>query len=299
MFVYRDIEGGYAMADMRKVLQKELNGLRVNLFEFDIENEESIKELKLYLVNKIRISKVHNREEYDLTYYGTKNLKPEFVEKFNAQVVKINIPKKAQIPQFDVRRERVTEWFAQYLLEQEYGCKFYDEADKRINLKTVEIDKHTDGIDVPGIWFDNDKLRFVVCEVKASEAGSIPCDSMESLQMDIQKAVDNADNRVSREILQYMHGIRNVKIQDDVLEKIIEFLAELIAGEKRDMAKNIVFFPFLLRNNDKVISNLDINDFKNFQLQGIDKDNVESIILSFQKKFSDFSNEVYEEAIGG
>lgn len=286
------------MTDMKKVLEKEINGLRVNLFEFDIDNEESINGLKSYLINKIRISKVHNSEEYDLTYYGAGNLNPEFVAKFNEQVAKINIPKKAKIPQFDVRRERVTEWFAQYLLEQEYGCKFYDEADKRINLKTVEIDKHTDGIDVPGIWIDNDKLRFVVCEVKASEAASIPCDSMEALQIDIQKAVDNVDNRVSREILQYMHGIRNVKIQDDVLDKIIKFLAELIAGEMQDMAKNIMFFPFLLRNNNKVVSNLDMNDFKNFQLQGVDMDNVENIILSFEKKFNDFSNEVYEEAIG-
>lgn len=286
------------MADMKKVLEKELNGLKVNLFEFDIENEESINELKAYLIHKIRISKVHNSEEYNLTYYGAKNLNPKFVARFNEQVAKINIPKKAPIPQFDVRRERVTEWFAQYLLEQEYGCKFYDDTDKRINLKTVEIDKHTDGIDVPGIWVDNDKLRFVVCEVKASEAAAIPCDSMESLQTDIQKAADNVDNRVSREILQYMHGIRNVKIEDDLLKKIICFLAELIAGEKEDMAKNIMFFPFLLRNNDKIVKKLDVNDFKDFQLQGVDKDNVKNIILSFQRKFSDFSNEVYQEAIG-
>lgn len=286
------------MADIKKVLEKEMNGLRVNLFEFNIEDEKSINSLKSYLINKIRMSKVHNSDEYNLTYYGAKNLNPEFVARFNEQASKINIPKRAQIPQFDVRRERVTEWFAQHLLEQEYGCRFYDEADKRINLKTVEIDKHTDGIDVPGILIDNDKLRFVVCEVKASEAPSIPCDSMKSLQTDIQKAVDNADNRVSREILQYMHGLRNVKIQDDVLEKIIKFLVELIAGERNDMAKNIMFFPFLLRNNDKVVPNLDMNDFKNFQLQGIDKNNVENIILSFEKKLTDFSNEVYKEAIG-
>ncbi len=99
-----------------------------------------------------------------------------------------NISKKSSISQFDVRRERVTEWVAQYLLEQEYGCRFYDEADKRINLRTVEIDKHTDGIDVPGIWIDNDKIRFVVCEVKASETKRIPCGSAQDLQEDIQKA---------------------------------------------------------------------------------------------------------------
>lgn len=159
---------------------------------------------------------------------------------------------KTKIPQFDVRRERVTEWMAQYLLEHEYGCKFYDEADKRVNLKTVEIDKHTDGIDVPGIWIDNDRIRFVVCEVKASEANQIPCDSVQSLQQDIQKAIDDVDNRVSHEILEYMHGIRNVKMQDDILEKIVDFLAKLIAGEKEDLADNIMFFPFCLEITRKL-----------------------------------------------
>jgi len=286
------------MADVKKVLEREVNGLRVNLFEFDIENEENFNRIKEYLINKVKISKVHNIEEYDLTYYGAKNLNPDFVAKFNEQIAKINMPKKAKIPQFDVRRERITEWIAQYVLEQEYSCKFYDEADKRVNLKTVEIDKHTDGIDVPGIWVDKDRIRFVVCEVKASEAVKIPCDSVQSLQEDIQKAINDADNRVSREILEYMHGIRKIKIQDDMLEKIVAFLAQLIAGEKSDLANKIMFFPFLLRNNKKIVSEKNIDDYSNFSLQGVKKENVENIILSFEKKFIDFSNEVYKEAVG-
>jgi hypothetical protein len=286
------------MANVKKVLETEVNGLKVNLFEYDIESKESISQIKEYLINKVKISKVHNTAEYDLTYYGTQNLDPEFVARFNEQVARINIPKKSSIPQFDVRRERVTEWIAQYLLEQEYGCKFYDEADKRINLKSVEIDKHTDGIDVPGIWIDNDRIRFVVCEVKASEATKIPCNSVQSLQEDIQKAIDNVDNRVSREILEYMHGIRNVKIQDELLDKIVGFLVHLIAGEKKDLAENIMFFPFLLRNNEKIVSDMNIDDYKNFSLQRVKKENVENIILAFEKRFTDFSTEIYKEAIG-
>lgn len=286
------------MANVKKVLETEVNGLKVNLFEYDIESKESISQIKEYLINKVKISKVHNTAEYDLTYYGTQNLDPEFVARFNEQVARINIPKKSSIPQFDVRRERVTEWIAQYLLEQEYGCKFYDEADKRINLKAVEIDKHTDGIDVPGIWIDNDRIRFVVCEVKASEATKIPCNSVQSLQEDIQKAIDNVDNRVSREILEYMHGIRNVKIQDELLDKIVGFLVHLIAGEKKDLAENIMFFPFLLRNNEKIVSDMNIDDYKNFSLQRVKKENVENIILAFEKRFTDFSTEIYKEAIG-
>ena len=286
------------MVDIRKVLETEANGLKVNLFEFDIEKEKSFNDLKAFLVNKIKISKVHNIEEYDLTYYGSKNLHQDFIDKFNQKVKKINIPKKARLPQFDVRRERVTEWMAQYLMEQEYGCIFYDEADKRINLKPVEIDKHTDGIDVPGIWMDNGRIRFVVCEVKASEAVKIPCDSVQLLQEDIQKAIDNIDNRVSREILEYMHGIRNITMQDDTLKQIIEFLALLIAGEEKDMADNIMFFPVLLRNNERIISEMNVDDYKGFSLHRVKKENVENILLYCGKKFSDFSNEVYEEAIG-
>lgn len=286
------------MADMKKVLETEKNGLEISLFEFDIEDEDSINELKSYLVNKVQNTKVHNAEEYDLTYYGARNLNSDFVAKFNEQVAKINIPKKAKISQFDVRRERVTEWIAQYLLEQEYGCSFYDEADKRINLKTVEIDKHTDGIDVPGIWVDNETIRFVVCEVKASESKDIPCKSVSSLQEDVQKSIDNIDNRVSREILEYMHGIRNVKMEDELLGKIIEFLANMIAGEKSELANNILFFPFLLRNNQKIIAESNLDDFKDFSLERVKKENVKNILLSFGVKFDDFSNEIYEEAIG-
>ena len=285
------------MADIRKVLEKEVNGLKVNLLEFDIANDNSFNEIKTYLVNKVKKSKVHNVEEYNLNFYSSANLKPEFIEKFNKQVEKITIPQKAKLPQFDVRRERVTEWLGQFVLEQEYGCRFFDEADKRINLKPVELNKHTDGIDVPGIWMDGDKIRFVVCEVKASESARIPCSSTNLLQEDIQKAIDNAENRVSLEILAYMLGIRNVKIKDDIFEKIVAFLMGLIANEER-LADNIFFFPFLIRNNENIVSGKNIDDYKNFTLHGIDKKNVKNIILSFEKDFTDFSTEVYQEAIG-
>lgn len=36
------------MTGISKVLETELNGLKVNLFEFDIENEERFNEIKAY-----------------------------------------------------------------------------------------------------------------------------------------------------------------------------------------------------------------------------------------------------------
>ena len=292
------IVGEYAMDIIKKIFETNMNGLKVNLFELSIENEEGIAKIKEYLISKIKISKVHNADYYDLKYYGSQTLEPEFVARFNDAVKKICVPKKHSIHQFDVRRERVTEWMAQYLLEEKYGCKFYDEADKRINLEPVSIDKHTDGIDVPGILIENDKIRFVVCEVKASETHEIPCSSARDLQSDIQKSINNLDNRVTREILEYMHSIKNVKIQDDLLNKIVIFLSQLIAGEKQDLAENIMFFPLLLRNNKIIVSKRNIDDYKNFKLYNVKHENVENIILAFEQDLSEFSNKVYEEAIG-
>ena len=58
------------MADVKKILEAVVNGLKVNLFEFDIENEDGYNKIKEYLINKIRITKVHNRSNHILPYYG-------------------------------------------------------------------------------------------------------------------------------------------------------------------------------------------------------------------------------------
>jgi len=69
------------------------------------------------------------------------------------------------------------------------------------------------------------------------------------LQQDIQKSIDNKENRVTLEILQYMSGIRNVKMKDVELQRIIDFLAKLITGNRTELADSIMFFPVLIRNN--------------------------------------------------
>lgn len=283
---------------VKELASTKLNGLNVKLFEYDIDDMQSFSELKEYLIRKIRKSKVHNIENYDLNYYGSKNLNPEFIQKFNKQVAKINIPQKAKIPQFDVRRERVTEWMAQLLLEKEYNCKFFEEADKRMNIEPVEIDKHTPGIDVPGIRIVNNQIKFVICEVKASEEEKIPCSSVPSLQEDIQKSIDNKEKRVTREILQYMHGIRNIKMKDEELQKIVDFLAKLIIGSKNELAESIMFFPVLIRNNINILQNRDSGDYKNFIVKGADNKNIENIIFVFGYSIKNFSNDIYTEAIG-
>ena len=291
------------MSVIKELFSSKANGLNIKLFEYNIDDEESYKKIKDYLINRVRKSKVHNALEYDLTYYGSANLNPEFVKKFNEKVAEINIPQRAKkIPHFDVRRERVTEWMAQLVLENKYGCRFYEEADKRMNIETVDIDKHTSGIDVPGILFEDGLVKFVVCEVKDSEDKKIPCSSSNALMTDIQKSIDNNENRVTREILQYMHGIRNIKMNDDEITKILEFLAELVVdGQKNSrgsLSKNIMFFPVLIRKNDEIINNHNIDDYKNFNVEGIDNENIENIICALNSSINNFSDDIYKEAIG-
>lgn len=286
------------MIAIKELLSAKSNGINVKLFEYDVDDEQCFNELKKYLISKIRTSKVHNVENYDLNYYGSKNLNPEFIKKFNEQVFKISIPLKSKIPQFDVRRERVTEWMAQLLLEKKYSCRFHEEADKRMNMEPVNIDKHTSGIDVPGIRIDNGQVKFVVCEVKASEEKKVPCSSVASLQEDIQKSINNKEERVTKEILQYMHGIRNIKMMDDELLMIIDFLAKLIVNDENSLVDNIMFFPVIIRNNEEITKNKNAADFRDFVVKGVGSNNVENIVIAFQRSINEFSNNIYTEAIG-
>ena len=73
----------------------------------------------------------------------------------------------------------------------------------------------------------------------------------------------------------------------------------MIAGEKKDLADNIMFFPVVLRNNEKIVLDENVDDYKNFSLQRVKRENVENIILEFEKQFAKFSDEIYDKAIGG
>lgn len=281
---------------INELLSTELNGITVKLFEYDIDDEQSFSELRNYLISKIKSSKVHNVEKYTQNYYPT-NLNPKFVEKLNKRISEIAIPIKSKIPQFDVRRERVTEWMAQFLLEREYNCKFFDEADKRMNIEIIDVDKHTSGIDVPGIRIINNQIKFVVCEVKASDSKNIPYKVISSLQDDIQKSIDNNNERVTKEILQYIHNIRDIKITDNDLNMILLFLCNLIEDSHENLKNNIMFFPLIIRSNTEIIKNNDVSDYNNFNVHNISSENIENILFAFQKSINQFSDEIYEEAI--
>lgn len=81
-----------------------------------------------------------------------------------------------------------------------------------------------------------------------------------TLQEDIQKSINNDEERVTREILQYMQGIRNAKMTDDELQMIVDFLAKLIVNTENSLVENIMFFPVIIRNNEEIIRNKDVGD---------------------------------------
>ena len=58
-----------------------------------------------------------------------------------------------------------------------------------------------------------------------------------------------------------------------------------------------MFFPVIIRNNNEIIDNSDVGDYKNFTVSGVSSKNIESILLAFRKSINQFSNEIYEEAI--
>lgn len=277
-------------------LSAEQNGLQIKLFEYQTD-DDSLQALMQYLYAKIRNSKLHKVEDYGIQYYSAKNMDADFIQKLNERIQAITTPRVHAIPQFSVQRERITEWIAEMVLKEKFNCIFYDEADKRMNIDPVNIDKHTSGIDVPGIYMQDDTMKFVVCEVKASDAKKCPQATISSLNDDINKAIHNDGERVSKEILQYMSSVKDIHFTDEMLDKIFLFLEKLIMKSSDEFVKDIVFFPFLIRSEGSVLETKDVRDFSTFQLTDVDKENVKNILLVLQKNLNEFSNDVYKNAL--
>lgn len=283
------------MVKINELFSRENSGITIKLFEYDIDDDISYNELKEYLIQKVRGSKAHSITAEGILPYVTPEMDTNFIARLNQKITQLMTPAAHGIPHFDVRRERVTEWMAQLLLEQKYDCIFYDAADKRMNIEPVNLDKHTPGIDVPGLKIVEDEIKFVVCEVKASEA-NVPATSVaDSLNQDIQNSIDS-NSRVSTEILQYITSIRK-NIENEDLQKVIIFLTKLINLSGSDLMNNILFFPIMIRKCEAIVAENNVSDFDNFSVRGIDKKSIENILVSFKKSFLDFSQEIYEEAI--
>lgn len=278
-------------------INKTIKSFEISVYEVDASITDEQKKLEDYLINKIKKIKVFNELDDVASMINVPGITPEFYEKFKKDLVEMCNPSKHKIAAFDVRRSYITEFMSQLLLEKKYNCIFYDDADKRLNADAITINKHNPGIDVVGIKLDDATIKFAVCEVKASKS-AIPCTESENLLADIEKAKDISTSRLSKEILKYISDLHKTT-DDSVVGKIIQFLLEILSKkeDKGFVLSNVIFFPFLIRNNPDIVSNEDVTDFENFDGTKFTDTNIKGIIWSFNNDIDTFCTKIWDEAI--
>ncbi len=286
------------MPTISKSFESQVNGFTISVFEVDILSDEQLNLLKTYLKNRIKKIRLFREADQYADLLSPPNLNKKFSRELKQRIKEICTPREHKIKWFDVRRSIITEFMAQLLLEKNYKCLFFEEADKRINITPDQVDKHAPGIDVTGIQNQYSEFKFVVCEVKASRQQRIPCDSAAALLEDMQKAKDDK-KRVTREILQYLRGMNNLNTDSPLFKQIIEFLAELIqvSDSFELLYDRLVFFPFLIRQNQEIIEEKNTGDFINFKKEDFPALNMNGVIWSFNENIDDFSKTIYEEAL--
>lgn len=197
--------------------------------------------------------------------------------------------------QFDKRREFITEFMAQALLEKEHGIIFWEELDKKINIDPIRMKKSADWMDVTWIKLDT-CCKFVVCEVKASDQDKAKVKSSTELLQEIEKASSSDKWRLLDELNNYLYKIWLIEDSD---EKILQLLEQLIENIKLDdssddiINKNIIFIPFLIRKKRS-----DIEDFKEIvDYKTLKEKEVVGIIWWFDENISNFCIKLFDSAV--
>jgi len=280
-------------------VKKIINGFDVSLYEVNLGDTGQLNKLQDYIRLKIKSMKAHKSQSFLTKYMTAPNIKKEFSDKLEQRIKEINTPVTHAKSWFDVRRGRVTEFMSQLLLEREFNCIFHDETDKRINTDPVNIDKHAPGIDVTGIHSAGKSIKFVVCEVKASKDHKIPCSSASDLLDDIKNSYSNRNERLTREILDYAEKLSQVSTDNKLIEDIINFLVSLIrdSDSQTTLLKNVVFFPFLIRNHSNIVSHSNLDDFIHFKKSDLKGISLQGIIWSFNHDIDSFCNDLYDEVL--
>ena len=295
------------MPKFNEKINTENNGFEIRVYDIDSSNQDDIKKLENYIISKIRKMKIHN----GISIYSNVNgIKKDFLNKIKeaeennkTELSRICTPEENTKKWFDVRRSRVTEFMSQLLLEKELNCVFFDETDKRINLSAFEADTHVKGIDVTGVHIDNNgNSKFVVCEVKASGSDKIPCSSSNDLLNDIKNSYNLTNERVFREIKDFTSKLLEANVTDEI-NNIIEYIVDLYAqildkkSSKKLILDNILFIPFLIRRNPKIIENNDIRDFNNFNKADFEQINLKGVIWVLNQDIDSFCINLYNKAV--
>lgn len=295
------------MPKFNEKINTENNGFEIRVYDIDSSNQDDIKKLENYIISKIRKMKIHN----GISIYSNVNgIKKDFLNKIKeaeennkTELSRICTPEENTKKWFDVRRSRVTEFMSQLLLEKELNCVFFDETDKRINLSAFEADTHVKGIDVTGVHIDNNgNSKFVVCEVKASGSDKIPCSSSNDLLNDIKNSYNLTNERVFREIKDFTSKLLEANVTDEI-NNIIEYIVDLYAqildkkSSKKLILDNILFIPFLIRRNPKIIENNDIRDFNNFNKADFEQINLKGVMWVLNQDIDSFCIDLYNKAV--
>lgn len=295
------------MPKFNEKINTENNGFEIRVYDIDSSNQDDIKKLENYIISKIRKMKIHN----GISIYSNVNgIKKDFLNKIKeaeennkTELSRICTPEENTKKWFDVRRSRVTEFMSQLLLEKELNCVFFDETDKRINLSAFEADTHVKGIDVTGVHIDNNgNSKFVVCEVKASGSDKIPCSSSNDLLNDIKNSYNLTNERVFREIKDFTSKLLEANVTDEI-NNIIEYIVDLYAqildkkSSKKLILDNILFIPFLIRRNPKIIENNDIRDFNNFNKADFEQINLKGVMWVLNQDIDSFCINLYNKAV--
>lgn len=280
------------------LVHREVNGIEVFLYQIDLNDISEREKIENYIKKKIKKMKMHNNYIENLKYLSP-NMNVDLVKKCENRMTQIATPEYNPKKWFDVRRSRVTEFMAELLLEKEQNCIFYDEADKRINLDILDLDRHAGGIDVTGIHNKDGDFKFVICEVKASKEENIPCGLANSLLEDVKKAYNSVE-RINKDITQYIKWLsKDGNPSDEILINIIKFLMLLIceSSSKEVVLKNVIFFPFLIRNNPKISKDTNLDDFIYFNKRDFVGTNMKGIIWSFNEDIDSFCINIYDEVL--
>ena len=277
-------------------INKTLSSFEVSVYEIEDQVEEEANKLKQYLIDKIKKIKIFNQLDEVSSMLNVPNVSPEFIEKFKKDLKAICDPYKNKISTFDIRRSYVTEFMSQLLLEKQYNCIFYDQADKRLNSDAISINKHTPGIDVVGLHID-ESLKFAVCEVKASKS-AIPCTETSGLLSDVKKSMEVSNRRLTKEILNYTSYLKTDD-NDELMAKVVDFLLNILkmSNDEEFVISNVIFFPFLIRNNAAIVGNSDISDFDLFAQEDFNQTSIKGIIWSFNNDIDSFCEKIWEEAV--
>lgn len=275
-----------------------LNGIEINVYQLDESNQnmDAVNYLESYLMGKIKVMKIH-RDFVVNDVFNVPTLKKEYIDRINLEIRKVNTPASSKLNWFDVRRSRVTEFMSQFLLEKEYQCTFFEEADKRINLAEYEADKHVSGVDVTGIQERGKVFKFVLCEVKASKEKRIPCSSANDLFSDISNTYSNV-KRILREIACYYRKLGE-ELKPGELAKVIGFLLSILkqSSSHEVILQNVIFIPFLIRNNPDIIETKNLDDFRDFKIEDFNGANIKGIIWSVNFDIDQFSKEIYNRVL--